>query len=74
VAVPVLAAQQPVAAPAAEEPATKQKIIVEETPEPTPEPAAEPASEPIPSAISGEPEQEQERVFSLAAEAAPPLP
>lgn len=86
VAVPVITAQQPLAAPplpaapAAEEPAAKEKNVVEETPEPTPEPqqspepAAEPASEPISRAVAGEPEQEQERVFSLAAEAAPSLP
>ncbi len=89
VEVPVIAAAPPLpAAPAAEERAAKEKIIVEETPEPgpamglesqpSPEPAAEPASEPIPSAVASESPQtsepEQQRVFSLAAEAAVSLP
>lgn len=81
-----------VAAPAVEEPAAKEKIIVEEMPELRPEPgpaiepepqrqlepAAEPVSEPTPSAAASEPPQktepEQQRVFSLAAEAALSLP
>jgi DNA primase len=90
VAVPVIvpessepiAAPHEAAAPAADEPAAKEKIIVEETPEPTPEPgpamepepAAEPASEPIPPAVSSEPPRQQESVFSLAAEAMPLAP
>ena len=88
VEVPEIPAAPPFpAAPAAEERAAKEKIIVEEMPEPGPamepepqqqQPAAEPAGEPIPSAVASEPppktELEQERVFSLAAEAALSLP
>jgi DNA primase len=51
---------------------------IEPEPQRQPEPAIEAASEPIPSAAASEPpqktEQEQQRVFSLAAEAAPVAP
>ena len=74
VQVPVIATSPLPVAPAAEERAAKEKIIVVETPEPT----LEPVSEPIPAAVASEPssktEPEQEGVFSLAAEAALSLP
>jgi DNA primase catalytic core len=72
VAVPVIAA-----APAAEELAAKEKMIEEPMPEPTPEPnqEAEPVRESIPATAIHEPtpkpEKESQRVFSLAADAAP---
>ena len=77
-----VAAPHEAAAPAAEEPAAKEKISLEKTPEPgppiepesQPEPAAEPVNEPIISAVSSDPPQQQESVFSLAAEAAPVAP
>jgi hypothetical protein len=74
VAVPEpIAAPLTVAAPAAEEPAAKEKIIVEET-----MPESQPVHESIPSAVADEPlpkpEPEQQRVFPLAAEAALPVP
>jgi len=75
---PITAAPPLPVAPAAEEQAAKEKIVCEETPEPTPEPAAEPAIEPTSFAVASEPpqqsEQEQQRVFSLAAVAAPSGP
>jgi DNA primase catalytic core len=83
--VPVIVAAPPAAAaPAAEEPqaaepTAKEKIIVEETPEPMPEPEPQqqPASgrESIPSAVASEspaePSQPQQRTFSLAVNAVP---
>ena len=72
VAVPVIAA-----APAAAELAAKEKMIEEPMPEPTPEPSqeAEPVRESIPATVIHEPtpkpEKEPQRVFSLAAHAAP---
>jgi len=60
------------------EPTPEPGPVMEPEPQPSPEPAAEPASESIPSAVASESSQksepEQERVFSLAAEAALSLP
>jgi DNA primase catalytic core len=62
---PVAAPPLP-AAPAEEEPAAKEKNILEETPEPNQKSASEAATD--------EPDEEQQRVFSLAAEAVPAAP
>ena len=77
----IIAAQikEPVIEKAAE-PGEAQATPIELEPEPQqlPEPVAEPASEPIPSAVASDSsqksEQEQQRAFSLAAEAAPVAP
>ena len=105
VAVPVLVPESiatplTVAAPAAEEPAAKKKMIEEQAPRPepiiepppaetraaakgkiieesVPAPSPEPEPGPAPAPVASEPvqsPQEQERDFSLAAEAAPLAP